>query len=345
MCKKIIIFSFCSLVLFISCSKKTNKINNTYKVFSETFENTIEISGNIEAAEEQVLSVGADGFIQDVYFKEGDVVKKGQTILKMEDLQQQYDIANMELQLAQKRLSASPKEIELSKMQLQLKKNELEKKKSIARFDGILVQLKVAKGDYVEAGNKVATIIDREYLKATVEVVETDVPKLKVNQKVMFTFPAYPKQIEGYVSYVPSVGIVSSRGSSVVEAEIRIDNPPEEILIGYSFTGTIQISEPVKYILADKKVIHREKERTYVKKLQKDGSVVEVQVETEPYNMDFVKFVNSDIKEGDVLLEKEGNYKSGQKKDSFKDTDKKNSKNNNSKGMAPIGVQMPRGRM
>ena len=61
----------------------------------------------------------------------------------MSDLEQQYNIANLNQQIAQKKLNASPKEVELLEMQLKVKQQELEDKKCIARFDGIIAKLSV----------------------------------------------------------------------------------------------------------------------------------------------------------------------------------------------------------
>lgn len=332
--KKLVLIINCMILSlfeigFVSCSKNKVGEEDVFKVFTETFENTIEISGNIEAADEQRMVAASDGTIEKVYFKEGDVIKKGQTLCLMDDLQQQYNIANMEFQLAQKRLTASPKELKLLEMQLQIQKKALENKKSIARFDGVIAKLAVAEGDYLEATNEIATIIDRSYLKATVEIAETDASKLRLNQKVKFTFPAYKEPVEGYVSYFPAVGKITSRGSTVVEAEIRIENPPKEILTGYSFTGTIQITEPIINVLVDSKAVSFSDEGTTVTKLEKNGTESVVLVEVVPYGKDYVKVI-SGLSDGDIVVNKKANLKSGSKrreKDLAKDRSE-NSKQN-----------------
>ena len=228
-------------LMLVSCKNQESQTDVTYTVFTETYENTIEISGNISAAEQQQMTASSSGTIEKVYFKEGDRVKKGDVICKMSDLEQQYNIANLNQQIAQKKLNASPNEVELLEMQLKVKQQELEDKKCIARFDGIIAKLSVREGDYLEAKNEIATIINRDYLKATVEIAETDIPKLALNQKVIFTFPAYPEKVEGYVSYFSGVGTVTSRGSTVFDADIRIDNPPEEILTGFHLQQQLKL--------------------------------------------------------------------------------------------------------
>ena len=67
---------------------KTEEI--TYRVRQETYENVIEISGNISAANSQSLQAAGSGTVQAVYVKEGDRVKKGQVILELDATEQDY---------------------------------------------------------------------------------------------------------------------------------------------------------------------------------------------------------------------------------------------------------------
>lgn len=332
----VILFGMAFLLLG-SCKKETVTTEQTYTVFTEVYENTIEISGNIDAADQQVIKSATNGTIEKVYFSEGDYVKKGDVICKMSDLEQQYNLANLRYQIDQKKINASPREISLLEMQLKVRQQELDDKKCIANFDGIIAKLNVLEGDYLEAKNNIATIINKDYLKATVEIAETDVPKLALNQKVTFTFPAYPQKLTGYVSYVPAVGTITSRGSTVLEAEVRIDNPPKEILTGFSFTGTIQITEPKTLTLVSKNALGFENKKTVVKRVRNDGSEETVEVEFEMYGDKYINIL-SGVKKGDVLKNLSGTQRSGQNKDAPTRTksssDEQSTRNNN---MVPGG--------
>lgn len=269
-------------------------------VFSETYENIIDISGNIEAADEQYIYAAADGTIEKINFEEGDNVKKGDIVLVMDDIEQQYNIANLEYQIEQKKISGSPKEIELLNLQKKVLEKNLQDRHQAARFDGIIAELSVSEGDYVEAKDKLVTIINRAYLKATVEVAEVDSTRLALNQKVNFTFPAYDKPVVGYVSYFPSVGTITTRGATVIKTEVRIDNPPPEILTGFSFSGTITVTEPVKLILLDKRGIISQGGENFALRLSDSGDFEKIKVEVEPYGKDYVKIL-SGLKEGDKV--------------------------------------------
>jgi multidrug efflux pump subunit AcrA (membrane-fusion protein) len=232
----------------------------TYRVRSETYTNIIEIAGTIAAAKEQQLQAAGAGTVTAVYVREGSRVTKGQVILMLDDSEQRYNLEKHDFDMAQKRVSGSPRELELMARQREVLEQRLKDRQVIANFSGVIAQFSIAVGDVVEAKDSAGVILDRSYLKATVEVVETDAPKLRPGQKVTLNFPALAAAeentvVEGRVYSFPAVAAKSSRGASVVKAEIHIDDPPDVILPNYSFTGEIEISPPVAMLLVERLAI------------------------------------------------------------------------------------------
>ena len=64
----------------------------TYTVREETYENAIDISGTVQAAQSQTLQALSDGTVIAVYVKQGDEVKKGDVILQLDDTTQRYNL-------------------------------------------------------------------------------------------------------------------------------------------------------------------------------------------------------------------------------------------------------------
>ncbi len=283
-----------------NAAPKTEQVSE-YTVREETFENVIEITGNVSAAASQDLKAAGSGTVTAVYAKEGDFVKKGQIILAMDATEQEYALAKHDYDMDQKRINGSAKELELMAKQRTVLVQKLEDRKVTAYFDGIIAQLTVASGDYLDAKDTVGVLIDRSYMKASVEIVETDASKLKVNQKVNFSFPAYPnKVVEGFVVTYPSVGRITSRGATVIDAEVRINNPPSQILPQYSFTGEIEVTAPVTVTIVERQAIAYTSGKPYAEIIQKDGSTKKVDVEVSPYGVSYVSII-SGLNPGDVL--------------------------------------------
>ena len=291
-----------SAYIMVKNSSKQTPQNVTYTVHSETVENIIEIAGTISAAQEQKLQAAGDGTVTGVYVSAGDTVKKGDILIRIDDTTQQYELEQQDYQIEQKRISGAQRDVEMLLKQRKVLEQKLEDRIIKANFDGIVAYLNVAEGDYLEAKDEVGTMIDRTYLKALVEVAETDSSKIKPGQKVMFSFPAYEDhKIEGYLVSSYAIATVTSRGASVVKAEVRIDNPPEQILPNYSFIGEIEISPPETILLVERQAIgYGEDGSPFAEKILPDGTTERVPVTVTAYGNAFVKII-SGLQDKDVL--------------------------------------------
>lgn len=313
-------------------SKQKKGEDTVYRVRKEIYENIIEISGTVTAAQEQTLQALSAGTVLGVYVKAGDSVKKGDVIIQLDDTEQVYNLENHDYSMATKRVSGSAKEIKLMETQRLSLLQRIKDRKVVATFDGIIADLDVAVGDSLEAKDSVGSLVNIDYLKADVEVAETDVAKLKVGQPVEFTFPAYDGKVMGYVVGWPAIGEITSRGATIVKAQVRIDEYPDTILPNFSFTGKIQIEEPVENIVVERYAIGYENKQSFVV-LARTGEKKAVKVV--PYGKDYVKVLEG-LSGNEVLLQQSKPKASGQ------------NRNNNGRGgnggmpVAPGGMMPPR---
>jgi multidrug efflux pump subunit AcrA (membrane-fusion protein) len=244
------------------------------------------------------------------------VVKKGQIILQMDDSEQRYNLEKHDYEMDQKRLTGSPRELKIMAAQRDVLLQRLKDRQISANFDGVIAEFTASPGDVFEAKDVAGVIVDRTYLTAAVEVVETDAPKLKAGQKVTLSFPANGDNIvEGRVHSFPAVATKSSRGASVVKAEIRVDNPPDIILPNYSFTGRIEISPPVRLLLVERAAIwfagaDGESRGAFAEIIGEGGAKKRVNVRVEPYGEGFVRILEG-LSEGDTLAAREAPSVSG----------------------------------
>ncbi len=288
--------------------KNHQQSNTTYKVTSETYENVIEVSGVVSAAQEQTLQALSDGTVLEVYVKQGDSVKEGDVIIQLDDTDEQYNLAKQDYDMATVRISGSARQYQLMQTQRLALVQKIAERKVTATFDGIIASIDVAVGDSLEAKDSVGTLVDVSYLTAEVEIAETDVSKLKIGQKVELTFPAYDGTVEGYITGWPAIGEVTSRGATIVNAKIRIDDYPETILPNFSFSGKIEIAPAETFTIVSRYAVGRENGQAYVVKA---GSSEKISVSVMPYDKEYVKIVEGNIKEGDVLQAQSSASKSG----------------------------------
>jgi multidrug efflux pump subunit AcrA (membrane-fusion protein) len=286
---------------------KAKTSNTTYTVKKETYENVIEISGVVSAAQSQTLKALSSGTVVGVYVKQGDSVKAGDVIIQLDDSTEKYNLAKHDYDMATTRITGSARQYELMQTQRTALVRKVEDRKVTATFDGIIADIDVAVGDYLEAKDTVGTLVDRSYLTAEVEVAETDVGKLEIGQTVEFTFSASSEKVKGYVVGWPAIGSVTSRGATVVNTTVRIDDYPEEILPNFSFSGKIKISPDENYVIVSRYAIGRENGQAFVE-LASGGERIPVKVT--PYDKEYVK-VESGLSGGEVLKAQSDSEKSG----------------------------------
>lgn len=270
-----------------------------YTVNKETYENVIEISGTVSAAQQQTLNALGAGTVKKVYVKKGDTVKKGDILVQLDDSEEVYNLEKHDYNMATTKLNGSPRDLSLMETQRLALVQKIADRKVVASFDGVVVELNAVEGNSVKSGDKIGTLVNLDYLTAEVEIPETDVAKLEVGQKVILEFNASSTKGSGYVESWPAIGELTSRGASIVKATIHIDDYPPEILPNYSFTGKIQIEEPVETITVERYAIGYEDGKAYViiaKNNEKRN------VEVVQYGRDYVK-VLSGLKGGEVLLQ------------------------------------------
>lgn len=292
------------LVFFIfkPKSEKQKESLPPLTVMREVSHNQIPISGYISAARTQQLESPGEGLVESVLVKEGQSVKKGDVIFKLDDTEERYNLANHDFSMRVEAINASPRKMSLLQQQHDMLKKRLDDRTVRAKFDGVIASLTVSEGAYAVAKNNFGTIVDRSYLKANVEVNEMEAAKLKVNQKVLLNFPAQENvQVEGYVVSYPSIARVTDIGRTVVDTQIQIDNPPDEILPGYSFNGNIVVGETLDILVLDTSALRYVDGKPVVDKINPETKeTVETAVELEPYMQGFVKIILG-LQEGDQV--------------------------------------------
>lgn len=319
-----------TLVILRKTLNKSDEQMAVYKVKVETYENVIEISGTVAAAQEQTLQARSAGTVLGVYVKAGDQVKKDDVILQLDDTTEQYNLAKHDYDMTTTRITGSARELKLKETQRLSLLQKIADRQIVANFDGIIADLDVAIGDSLEAKDSVGTIVNTDYLTAEVEVSETDVSKLKVGQEVALTFSAYSGTVKGTVESWPSIGEITSRGATVVKVKIRIDDYPEQILPYFSFTGKIQIEKPVDNIIVERYAIGYEDKKPYVV-LARTGEKRFVKVS--PYGKEYVKILEG-LEGGEMLIQQSKASRSGQNRSNQTGN---NGNRNNGNGMPPAG--------
>jgi len=217
------------------------KLVSALPVEIKDFETFIEVTGNVTSIDDIRLSAEASGQITELYIKEGQYVKVGDIILKVDDNVIQKNIAELSTQLElartvyQKRKNlwdqniGSEIEFIQSRTNVEALENQIEtinanraKYTQFATAAGLVENLYVNKGEIVSPGSPVADVINLSKVKVEAELTETYLGKVKEGDYVTISVPTsnYEKS-----SRILEISTRINPGSRTFKIEMDVSNP------------------------------------------------------------------------------------------------------------------------
>lgn len=227
-----------------------------YQVQAASARQEVEISGNVQPRESRNYSFSLAGSLESLEVREQQWIDQGDLIARLDNSELSYQIAELEYQIEQEAIFGTPRKLALLRSQLALLEEKRTNYRLYAGFSGLVVEVPVESGDTVEKGGTIARIITRHDLMATVSVDELDVPRIKPGQEVRVYFDALEDTpVYGAVLEIAQEGTVTGNGYTVVDVDIRLDQVPESILPGFSFSGSVFVSAEEQALIVDKRAV------------------------------------------------------------------------------------------
>jgi HlyD family secretion protein len=174
---------------------------------------TISGSGTVEPNEQYNVVSLVEGDVLSDTFKEGDTVTKGALLYKI-------DSSDMEKTLEKANIS-----YEKSNMSYQDSLDAYNGLNVSAPIAGRITEILVEKGDSVQNGSKIATIVDDTYLTAKVSFGSNDIGSLYVGQSVDVTVENTFEVLSGTISKIYSSKRVLDGYIEVNNVEVTVKNP------------------------------------------------------------------------------------------------------------------------
>jgi membrane fusion protein (multidrug efflux system) len=226
-----------------SIIKEKAKLVAFQPVAQTVFTHYIELQGKIDAL--NIASVtprnGTGGQVKEIYVKKGDMVKKGQLLLKLDDvvLQQQLATARQQLAFAQNlyerrknlwaqqigsevELVTAKNQVDQAQMQVDLINRQIELTRVYADISGVADVVNIRLGELF-TGNNQLVIVNTSELKAVAQVPENYLGQVDVGSHVKVVIPELNnKTIDTKIS-VTGKTIDPSTRSFYVEAKLPYD--------------------------------------------------------------------------------------------------------------------------
>lgn len=207
----------------------------------------IRVSGQTEADRRAVLATRAGGIIAELPVKQGDRVKAGDLILRLEAEEKTAAIETARQLLAQReaeteaaerlaksgnmprlQLDSARSALAAARSQLEAATAELSRLEIRAPFDGLVDRVKVEQGSSVSQGAEVATILSLDPVVAVGEVSERDLGFLEIGEPAEVRLVS-GDVVEGTLRYVSRDATTQTRTFRV---EVAIPNKDRKIPAG-----------------------------------------------------------------------------------------------------------------
>ena len=260
-----------------SASSEKAKLVEVTELLNRDFTHYIELQGKI--ATENISYVtprGMGGQVKSVYVKEGDNVKKGQLLMKLEDGIIQQNIKQVESQLSfaknifsrqenlwnegigtEVQFLSAKNNVESLEKQLDLVKEQLGTTSVYAHVSGIIEDVNIRVGEtFIGSPLAGMTIINPGSLKAVVDVPENYISKIRKGMPVVVNIPDLNQSFNSNINLI-SETINSISRSFVAESKLtgNANLKPNQIaivkILDHEAKNTIVV--PVETVQSDEK--------------------------------------------------------------------------------------------
>ena len=190
-------------------------------VVSENFKHYVEVQGSIDAKNSVMVSPKSGGVLTSVLVKEGDYVKQGATMARVDNSVMKESIAEVQNQLAlantvyekQARLWEQKIGTEIQYLQAKNNKEALEKKIATlntqlgqsniaAPISGVVDQVIAKVGEMAAPGAPIARVVNLSNLKVVAKVADSYVASVKKGDEVIVKFPDLDQEYKARITFV-----------------------------------------------------------------------------------------------------------------------------------------------
>ena len=248
----------------------------------------IRISGRTEANKRAVLATRANGIIAELPVEEGQRVKAGDLVLKLDAEEKEAMLESARQVLVQREAEAAAAErlvksgsmaklqadnarsaLATARSQLEQMQAELDRIEVRAPFDGIIDRVAVERGSAVMQGSEVATILNLDPILAKGEVSERNLGMISLGASADIRLVDGTK-VTGTIRYISREATPATRTFPI---EIAIPNPDGAIPAGMTAEITLR-AEPVDAVVLPRSVVTLSASGDLgIRAVDKDGAV------------------------------------------------------------------------
>lgn len=327
-----------SLVIFAGYRSQQNsaivKGQKLYVVKRRDLKDVLTLSGEMNADEHAILRFQSSGRLAWVGVKEGDPVKKYQAIASLDqrdlkkrlakslnsymDSRWDFDQSKADNEedmtgavtralrdTAKRLIDQSQFDLNNAVIDVELQSLTLEYANLFTPIEGLVVRVSAPyAGVNITPAQAEFEIINPKTVYFSASADQTDVVNIKKDMKSTLSLDAYPdKPIKGTVSMISFIPKEGETGT-VYEVKIALnaDNTNYRYRLGMTGDADFVLRERTHVLVIPSTSIRREKGKTYVTKVNKEGKEVKTHIETTD-EIDTYTIVTSGLTEGDRIYD------------------------------------------
>lgn len=253
----------CGKSEIVDNTKKENiKVVKTEELKVQTLTNVKSYNGEIKPFEEISIVTPTGGDVKGIYYKNGDLVKKGELILELTDAEVESNYYEAQGNLLKAKSNYSTKKISFEKYEKLFKKeliseedylnmknlyetaqgelkiaeatyisakDKFDRLKVVSKIDGIVTDLFVKNYEKIIENTKLLTVIDISKLEVSVAISGKDLESTKVGEEANIYIEELGRDYKGIIS---EINRSSDSDSKKYLVKILVDNKDGKILKG-----------------------------------------------------------------------------------------------------------------
>lgn len=168
----------------------------------------------------------------------------------------------------------------------------------LAEFDGVITEMSAVEGSTPAEGTQLCKLESTQDVKVTISVTKYDLEKLAIGQKAVVTIAG--SKYDGEVSKIDKMAVKNSSNTPVVNTDIKILNPDENIYLGVEAKVQINTASVKQTLVVPVSAVNTDMDGDFVYAVE-NGFVVRKSV-VAGISSDTHIEVTEGLKEGDQIL-------------------------------------------
>ena len=282
----------------------------------QKFAENLSLSGSLEANEQVELRSEISGVVEQINFKEGSKVSKGQVLFRVNDLELRAQLAKVKTAeklaaenerraqlllekeaISQEEYDVAQADLQSAKAQSQLTAAQLAKATVRAPFSGTIGLRYISEGTYVTPATSIAKLVNTDKLKLTFSIPEKYSGQVGIGSELTFT-TAGSKEEHTATVYAVEPGVdVATR---TLKMRAMAENEDGKLIPGTFADVALPLEAVNDAIMVPTEALIpiQNGKKIFVKR---DGVAKEVEVQTGARTANSVR-VTSGLKPGDTIL-------------------------------------------